>query len=184
VALGAPAAREIRIGPTAFGSLLASRRIFVPAAGGYVRFLDDVTNESTSEVTVPVEVYSLLGSWWDTRLLVDPSSVQQRYAVTSDSLSSPNDPPLAHVLTDADPASLAPSSVYFQDGYPWTYATWDLTIPAGETRSILTFAVQRPRDGAAAAQAQAESLSLKSEPGMLVGLSAAERARVRNFTLP
>ena len=183
VGLAMQAGREIRIGPTAFGSLLATRRVFVPAQGGYVRFLDEVTNESASEVTVPLEISSTLGSWWETLIRVAPSSVQERYAVTADSPSSPNDPPLAHVFFDGDPGSLAPVTS-FQDGYPWVSARWDLTVPAGETRSIMTFGVQRPRNGVADAQAQAESLSAKAEPDMLSGLSAQDRARIRNFTLP
>ena len=184
VGLSLQAGREVRMGPTSFGSLLVSRRIFVPAAGGYVRFLDEVTNDSAAEVTVPIEISSTLGSWFDTRVLVAPSTVESRYAVTADSLSAPNDPPLAHVLGDGDSASLAPASTSFQDGSPWVNARWELTIPAGETRSIMTFGVQRRRDGVAAAQAQAESLSGKAEAGMLAGLSPEDRARVRNFTLP
>ena len=175
--------REIRIGPSAFGSLVVSRRIFVPAEGGYVRFVDEVTNESGGEVTVPVDVSSTLGSWWETQVLVAPNAVQGRYVVTSDSASSPVDPPLAHVFFDGDPSSLAPSSAYFQQWQPWIGTSWELTIPAGQTRAIMTFGVQRPRSGVAAAQAQAESLSGKTDLHMLDGLSAPERARIRNFTL-
>ena len=183
VGIDLTAGREVRIGPTALGPLVVTRRIFVPAAGGYVRFLDEVRNESDIEMTVPIDIAGYLGSSWQTRIVVDPSAVESRYAVTADSLSAPDDPPLAHVFFDGDAASLAPSSTFFRDGYSWIDEHWGLTIPAGETRSLLTFAVQRPRDGTAAAQAQAESLSHKTEPEMLLGLSAPERARVRNFTL-
>jgi hypothetical protein len=184
VGLTTAGGREIRLGPTAFGSLLVSRRIFVPAEGGFVRFLDEVTNESAEEVTVPLQVTSDLGSDGSTVVRVAPADVSGRYAVTADSTSSPIDPPLAHVFFDADPASLGPVYTAFADGYGYGVTQWDLTIPAGETRSILTFGVQRARNDVAGAQAQAESLCAKSAPHMLDGLSTEDRARVRNFTLP
>jgi len=93
-------------------------------------------------------------------------------------------PPLAHVFFDGAASSLAPASTFFQALYPYVSARWDLTVPPGETRAIMTFGVQRPPSGVAEAQVQAESLSGRTAPHMLDGLSAAERARIRNFTLP
>jgi hypothetical protein len=61
---------------------------------------------------------------------------------------------------------------------------WILTVPAGQTRSLLHFVVQGPASGAAAVASQASSLAALSDPLVLTGLTAAEKASIVNFIIP
>jgi hypothetical protein len=175
--------REIRLFPSQAGFAVATRRVFVPAAGGYARILDEVTNVSSGEITVRLEIALSFGSHDSTALAVSPAAVQNRYAVTFEDAPGSTDPVLANVFYDK--RSLQPRAGHrFRAGQRDSDAQVDADDTAGQTRSIMTFTAQRPPDGVSAAITQAESLAAKTDPNMLQGLSAQDRANVLNFTLP
>ena len=62
--------------------------------------------------------------------------------------------------------------------------SWHATVPAGGTVIFMHFAVQRePADFTGAANVATGLVNL-TDPNALAGLSAAERAAIRNFVVP
>ena len=92
--------REIRLFPSQAGFAVATRRVFVPAGGGYARILDEVTNVSAGEITVRLEIALSFGSQDSTALAVSPAAVRNRYAVTFEDVPGSTDPVLANVFYD------------------------------------------------------------------------------------
>ncbi|HEY5599462.1 MAG TPA: hypothetical protein VIK48_02125, partial [Candidatus Manganitrophaceae bacterium] len=175
--------REIVIGPDSMGGLDVTRKVFVPAAGGFARYLEILSNPTGADVTVQVEVRSNLGSDEDTRIVVPPSATNNTYAVT-DQQGSCCDPALGHVFGGPN-APLGVSATRFVDGDDDIFYRWDVTVPAGQTVIVMTFAVQRDYlPDAAAAQAQAATLADLTDLNALAGMSVEERPEVLNFNIP
>jgi hypothetical protein len=57
-------------------------------------------------------------------------------------------------------------------------------VPAGGSVSFMHFALQRLPDDGAGAQTSAEALSSLTDPNALTGLTASEKAQIRNFIIP
>jgi len=173
--------QQIVVGPVAADVLTVTRKLFVPAAGGFARFVDSLTNPTTNALTVDVEVNADLTTGSAARVVVAPSS-SSFYAVT-DRTDGAATPVLAHVFGGSG-ARATPSATHFVTGDAHLSYRWTVMIAAGETVSLMHFAVQRDRADQSGAVAAAQALSGLTDPNALVGLSAAERARIINFNVP
>jgi hypothetical protein len=173
------------LGPSTTSAITVSRKLFVPPGGRFLRSLEIVTNSSAADLVVTVQISGNLGpSAAGSRTGVAPSETGETYAVTYYfDPSSSAIPALAHVFAGPG-ARGGVSSSYFVTGDDNISYAWTVTIPAGQTRSLMHFAVQRdPTDGAGAG-AQAEALVSLSDPDALSGMIAEERAAVLNFNVP
>ena len=166
------------IGPVAFGSVLNTRRTYVPAEGGFARFLDSFTNPGTADQTVTVTIATYLNYGTSTRIPVEPTAMSP--LVVADSVEPGPLAPLAHVF--GGPGGVALPEIHAVTGDPSLTARWTITIPAGATVSLLHFTLQAPT--ADAANAQAQSLVGFTNALALFGLTGEERARVINFQVP
>ncbi len=178
------AGRELAVGAVVRNHLLVTRKVFVPALGGFARYLEIVENPTTVPWSLSLEVESELASGADTRVVVAPGATNGGYAVTDDGLTrTPVGATLAHVFAGPGGA-LTPAATRFADTDRRVSFRYDLTVPPGETRIVLHFVAQRDAGESAAAQVQADALSGLTDPDALAGLSAAERAAVVNFDVP
>jgi hypothetical protein len=180
--------RQVVYGPVEMSGIVATRKLFVPPAGGFARYLDTVTNPSAVPVTVNVQIEGTLGGV--VHLVVDPATTGNTYAVTlADATTVPLlgsnpaiRPALAHVF--GGPGGLVSvSAVHIQQFFGPTFYRWTVTIPAGESVTLMHFAVQREPSDTAGATAQAQALVNLSDPNALAGMTAEEKARVVNFKL-
>jgi hypothetical protein len=173
--------REVVVGPFGLGSLNVTRKVFVPATGGFARYLELLSNPTSVPVTVAVQVNSELDSGSRTRVVVSPAATGDTFAVT-DQGGFCCDPALAHVF--GGPGALAVSATQFEDGEDDIFYRWEVTVPPGETVILMHFAVQREVSDTAGAQAEAEALVALSDVDALAGMSTEERDQVANFVLP
>ena len=158
------------------------RKLFVPSTGGFARYLEILSNSGTIAQTVTVTAAGYLGSETSTRVVVAPSDNENTFAVTDqDGLCC--DPTLAHVFAGPG-AAVGASAVQFIAGDYYIQYAWEVTIPAGETRVLMHFAVQRDLPDTSGATTQAQALRSLTDPSALAGMSAAERAAVVNFVVP
>jgi hypothetical protein len=175
------AGRQVVYGPMQLSGVVATRRVFVPATGGFARYLETITNPSAQPVTIDVEINAALDG--AVHLLVDPAVTNNTYAVTR---ATPTEdttrPALAHVFGGPG-ASIPVNAVRIQGLTGSSYYRWRVTIPAGGTISLMHFAVQRDVADAAGAEAQAQALVNLSDANALAGMSATDKARVVNFTI-
>jgi len=171
--------REIDLGPQSLAGLRVTRHIYVPAEGGYARYLETLTNSTASDIVVPVMVTSNLGSDSWTHIYMYPSANGNRYAVTQDSTG--HDPTLAHVF-GGNGASVTNTNHFAENDDNISY-TWTLTIPAGGHVALVHFGVQQRAGDIQDAQAIAAALADGTQSGMWTGLSADERASIVNFVV-
>jgi hypothetical protein len=123
--------------------------------------------------------------------IVEPNVTGNTYAVTLASPSSQAEegsagrvipPALAHVF--ANTTALVPvEAVFFQRLDGTSYYRWTVTIPAGESVTLMHFAVQRDPTDTAGAEAQAQALVNLSDANALLGMTAQDKARVVNFKI-
>jgi hypothetical protein len=170
--------RQGVLGPAPMSGLEVTRKVFSPAGGRFVRYLEILSNPSPAPAEVVVEVRSDLGSDGSTRIVLGAESTGRTFVVT-DAQGSCCDPALAHVFGGPG-ARLAIDEARFENDrvlYRWT-----VTVPAGQTAILMHFAVQS--ETPEAAQAGAAALALLTHPGALAGLSRDEKAQVVNFRIP
>jgi hypothetical protein len=164
--------------------LAASRKVFVPTTGGFVRFLDTITNTTTVALTLPIRVDSLLYSGsGGTELHVNtpPSATGNTYALTDSTVCCY--PALGHVFAGSNPP-VPVSTTKFVTGDNEIYYEWNLTIQPGQSISLMHFAIQRDTTNLAGAQTQAQGLAALTDPNAVFGMTAAEKAQVVNFRIP
>ncbi len=177
--------REVVLGPADLGGLFVTRKVFVPPAGKFARFLEVLQNPTSSPIVAPVVIRGFLAADIETVLVVDPAFTGRTFAVTEeDGASGRTTPALAFVL--AGPNAPPPSATRFASGDATVLYRYDVTVPPGETRIVMHFSVQREPDDAAGAEAQARALvdladPILGDPDALVGMSPEERAQVLNF---
>ena len=175
--------REFVLGPQPSGRLLVTRKVFVPSAGGFARFLEIVTNPTGTDRPVVVDIRGNLGSDSSTAVQADPVATNNTYAVTFEDRTNSSDPALAHVFAGAGAVAASPVAV-FTTGNDRPSYSWQATVPAGGIAIFMHFAVQRDPADLLGAEAQAIALVNLTDPNALAGLSAAERAAIRNFIVP
>ncbi len=171
--------RELEIGPFSMGQLEVSRRVYVPAAGGFARVLETLTNLGPSEIVVPVELTADPISGSGSRILVDPATNGRRLAQFA---PPEGDYGGAVALVMAGAGGTAPSLVTFSEGL--AYSRYQLTIGAGQTVRLLNYAVVSSPQEAAAARQQGEGLRDGTVPAQFLGIGSTERPQIKNFNLP
>ncbi|MCU1382031.1 MAG: LamG domain protein jellyroll fold domain protein [Acidobacteria bacterium] len=180
--------RQAVFGPYAPGGLITTRKLFVPTTGGFARFLDTVTNPSNAPVTASVQIEGALGGL--VNLVIDPTTTGNTYAITladattvAESEDGPvTRPALGHVFAGLN-APVPVSGIHIQRFFSPTYYRWTVTIPAGASVTFMHFALQRAPGDTAGAEAQAQGLVHLTDPNVLAGMTAEEKARVVNFKL-
>jgi hypothetical protein len=170
--------QQVVAGPESDGRVRVTRKTFVPAAGSFVRMVDSVTNPTASDITITMLVAATLPSSTSTHVVVAPAAASP-YAVTDGG----GKPALAHVF-GGNGAAVSPSSVHVADGDSRLSYGWTVTIPAGQTISVMHFSEQHDVSDSAGAAAAAQALSALTVPDALAGLTNEERARIINFRVP
>lgn len=172
--------REIAIGTASVDGVEVQRKIYVPEDQSFARFLEIVTNTSSSTVDYTVDLNTNLGSDGST-VLVDTSSgdtifnTDDNWLVTDD-FDGSGDPTIAHVIAGED-GIVGPDTASLNfDNINFTY---NLSLDPGETQIVMHFAAQN--------QNQAEALSKASELellelGALEGMSEEEIGQLVNFS--
>jgi hypothetical protein len=157
-----------------------TRKIFVPEGGEFGRYLEMLTNRTSVDLTVRVRINGRLAMQdADTRLTVKPSDNSNTAAVFEDASGEHSSVGFVFGSQGAPVAALPTGIAALARNHKYE---WVVTIPAGQTRSILHYVVQATTAGAAAAESIA--LANLSEPNALAGLTAAEKASIVNFVIP
>jgi hypothetical protein len=183
--------RALEFGATVLGDngdgyetlpVLFNRKVYSPAAGGFARYLEILTNRGTVARQVEVRITGNFGgNFGSTHLAVDPASNGGRYAVLADTVPQGR-AAIAHVF--AGVGTSWPPVLSFSEGNDSYSFTWNVTVPAGETVALMHYTMQRSEQEVAALQAAAEAISSLTDASALDALSAEERAEVLNFPLP
>lgn len=158
--------------------LTMERRIYVPSQGNFARYTEILTNPSSADITVEVELYSNLGSDGGTTTLVDGG----HYLITDDSVDGYGgyDPTLVHYHSPS--SSTLPASHAFggsADSLSWGWSS--VTVPAFSTVRLLSF-VSQTQDAAAAQQVAQQITANGIE--LYENMTDSEQAEVLNFTPP
>jgi hypothetical protein len=174
--------REMVYGPYPVGHLLATRRVYVPDAGGFARLLETFENATGQAQTVDVSIES---TWSGVTAFDVPfSATGGTWAVTTDGTGGASGRPvLGHVLAGPG-ASVVPSSVDYQAFLGSSAVRYHLTIPAGAAVTLMHFTAQRAAADTAGARAQAQALVDLSDANALAFMTPADKARVVNFVIP
>jgi hypothetical protein len=162
-----------------------TRKVYSPAAGGFVRFIDTYTNPGNADVTVGVHVGGSIG--YHAPLLVDPASNNQTYAVL-------DNPAVANVFGGVGGVP-NPAGTFRYEAYGWTDSfgvqnyynasadyNWTLTVPAGKSVSLMLYSAQAA--SGLVAQAIADALSTNAAPSMFDTIMPADKASIYNFVVP
>jgi hypothetical protein len=173
--------------PAVASGMVFSRKLYSPAGGGYLRYLEMIDNPTGAVVTVAPEVFGTLavsasGTW---SYAADPATVGGYAIVQADGM-----PKVGMVMQGSGTVSASVQTVSATALAPdWA---WNLDIAAGGRACILHFIFQAgPQDTTLDARAQAlrnldgaalNALGFDSDP--LFGLTANERACIKNFNVP
>jgi hypothetical protein len=170
--------RQLVIGPGPAMGLTVTRKVFVPVAGKFVRYLEVLTNSSPAAISVNLAIEDPLSA---NQLLVSPASTNNRYMVVE---STQCCHPVVALVTAGTSASLQPTLAFDPTSPSYVRTIYPVTLAAGQTISVLHFVVQRDINNSSGASSQAQALSSLTDPDALTGLSAAEKAQIRNFIVP
>jgi len=184
VASSHQAGRELGFGPNRMSGLQVTRRVYVPVAAGFVRSFDSLNNPTVSAITVTLAI-SGSTTVSNIALVVAPNSTGSRYGIFAPPGPVQSYNPATVGLVFASNAATLPTTLNLLDNQIAHGWSWTITIPPGETASFLNYAVLRPASAGALASVQAQALAIAemSQPGMFDGLSAAEKASVKNFVI-
>ncbi|HEX4914803.1 MAG TPA: carboxypeptidase-like regulatory domain-containing protein, partial [Vicinamibacterales bacterium] len=179
--------RQVVTGPSQTASMVVTRKVFVPAAGGFARYLEQISNPTNVARSLRVRVLTDVGAGSTSRVAVSPASTSNTYAVTNE---DPDDgggrPAIAHVFNGPG-APVTVTATDFRDFEDDMFYEWHVVVPPGQTIAILHFTAQRltdPASGEAAAVAQAQALVSLSDPQALEGLTPLEQSQIVNFVIP
>ena len=170
--------REIAIGPATFAGVRVTRKIYVPTNQGFARFLEVVTNTTSSTVNFTVPINTNLGSDGGEQFIRSSSgdnivTTADDWVITDDG-DGFNDPTLIHLV--AGPGGIRPSQFLYRPGE--VLYSYPLTLAPGETQIVMHFASQNSNRAQALAKAP---LLAALELDALAGMSSAERGLVVNF---
>ena len=173
--------REIVMGPAGLGGLVVTRKIFSPAGGGFVRYLDVITNPTPEALPASMLLQSFLAAGGNTSILVPPASTANTYAATGFNNSCCM--PLLGYVFAGPGGPVSPGDFKFLDGQ--SPVSWDLnvTVPPSDSVIVMHFDIQRDTGDLAGIQQQAQALVNGSDPDEFAGMSDADKARVINFNL-
>ena len=174
--------RQLVIGPTMLQGLLVTRKVYVPREGKFVRFMEVLTNPTATDITLNAYMETSIQSDKLTRVFVSPNSNGNLYGVVDNPGSTTN---AANGFVMGGPGARVTSNyAQFMNGNGFPFYTWNVTIPAGQTRILMHYGVQRGATDAAGAKAQAEALANLTDAQALDGLTEVEKSQVLNFNIP
>jgi hypothetical protein len=171
---------ELWLGPA--GELLqATRKIFVPAEGGFARYVETITNPTPLSLPVTLEIgVDVSGGEMGGRIqyTIAPQATGNTYAA---GMTGSWAPALGFVFGGTGAGVLKAAVQTEYDDY--VSYRWTTTVPPGATIAFMHFAIQRMPGDTAAARAQAEALVNLTDPKALQGLTDVEKAQVVNFRI-
>ena len=173
--------REILMGPAGLGGLVVTRKIFSPASGAYVRYLDVVSNPTAEALPTSMLLQNFLAAGSNTSILVSPASTGNTYAATGFNNSCCM--PLLGFVFAGQGAAVPPGDFKFNDGQSPVSYDFNFTVPPNESVTIMHFDIQRDTGDLAGVQQQAQALAAGTDPDEFTGMTSAEQARVINFNL-
>ncbi|MDX1998336.1 MAG: hypothetical protein SF066_11505 [Thermoanaerobaculia bacterium] len=176
--------RQVVTPSQTIGPFSVTRKIFVPASGEFIRWMDIVTNTSGASASLNLISSNNLGS--DAGTTIVTSSDSDATAEAADtwltsfqafSGSTSSDVRLGHVFQGAGaPVPMAGISFVNGDDNPfWRYA---MTVGAGQTQIIVNFATGQPTRAEAAAAATALAAAPSTEC-----MTQTEIDQIANFAL-
>ena len=179
-------------GPVSLSGLNTSVQYYVSPTNATLRTLISLNNPTTDSITVPVTVATNFGVD-DFIQIIDTSSgdttftTADRYLITDDALTEFDDPTVTSVVTGGSGSPLVQPSavsntVFNCNGTQGVLVTYNVTVPAGETRSLLLFNQlnSTPTEATADVGAFNDNTTLAATD-FLAGLSEADLATVVNF---
>ncbi|TQV68301.1 hypothetical protein FKG94_23725 [Exilibacterium tricleocarpae] len=178
--------REIRLNGRTMSSLEVVRKIFVHPTQSFARYLEVFTNSTSADVTATVNIHSKPGSGTATEVVATSSgdlllTEQDTYLVIDDGTDRGGSPALVYVFSSDQTGVEKPTPLHADaPGGDIVEYSFDLTVPAGETRVLMHFTAQQVDRHAA--QAIAAALVNPTE-SQLLGMSVYEKSRVVNFDL-
>jgi hypothetical protein len=181
--------REVEVGPSLYGDVRVTRRVFVPASGDYARILDVLENPTDTDILLPYRLdrdfYSPAGGDFVVYAKSTPGpdvTVADAYVVAS----VPGGRVAAVVLggtsrpTPPDELSWGSHSGGIGIIERWTTP---IRVPANGRAILMQFFVQRLPGEEAAAALQAQMLT-NPPAEALAGLTAQDKADLVNFVVP
>src|SRR5262249_11705975 len=173
--------REIVMGPAGLGGLVVTRKIFSPASGAFVRYLDQISNPTQEALSASLLLQNFLAAGSNTGILVSPASTGNTYAVTG--FNSSCCMPLLGFVFAGTGAPVSPGNFKFLQGISPVSYDVNFTVPPGSSVTIMHFGIQRDVGDLAGVQQQAQALAAGSDPDEFTGMSDADKAAVINFNL-
>ena len=182
------AERQLTVGPLYQDMLLQTRKVFVPQSGAFVRYLEIIENPLPIPMKATVQMWGYIRqSSSRTKVAVAPVDTGNTYVVLEDTFGgrTPTAPVIAHVVRGAGavPAKTAFTSTPTSGADNYTEYQWTVTVPPNGKVALMHFSVLRQPNNTAGAQSQAVSLVELTDPEALAGLTAAEKAAIKNFII-
>ena len=178
--------RQVNLGTQNIGGLETVRKIFSSTDGGYVRLMDVITNNTSSDIVTTVGQATYLTSGSLSSVLVDPSTTSNSYLVMQGTNCCY--PPVGFVFGGSGTAagSIAISSTNLATGaasYDNNISySFNLTIPAGQTVIFLNYGVSNSDFDTVNTLSQ--SLAAGTDAHQFDGMTSQEKAAVVNFAVP
>lgn len=169
--------REVTYGPIQSGCLRQTRRVFGPVSGRFVRVMEMLENVCDQAIRPQLD-YILRSSSYSDMSLVDFVTTAN-YRLMKRPAGAANDPwwrPAFGIVTGTN------SSVAF-DRIGATYTGQGFELGARESSSVLSYWIFEKLGDADALEVIAKSLVEQTEPNMYEGITEAEKALVKNFTI-
>jgi hypothetical protein len=170
--------REVGLPETQLGPVLASRKIFVPTNGSFVRYLETFRNPDSTQVTFDAEIRGRVADGSSMTVTKPPSATGNSFAIVSSNYTYPSMP--LGVLFSSITPPLAPSLLTIESGKELVYR-WRLSLQPGQSASLLHFAV--PRSSIDGIDFSLGAMMTLSDPNLLLGLSSEEKSRIKNFNI-
>lgn len=170
--------RELQLGPYQIGNTIqVKRRLYVPMVGGYARLIDSFTNLTGNALTL--SVVSTAQQRFSSVIKVEASATANNSMVFDWSPGSDTSTLVGIVYGDGI-ATQKPTVVPF--GNP-DLLRWTLTIPRGQTSSLLNFHVFEDGNDLDSVRNKITQIMNKTMPNMSQGLSAADKLSIKNFAI-
>jgi hypothetical protein len=183
------ATHELIVGPfvTPRGTTL-TRRLFVPDAGGFLRYFDLYTNTTGVPVTITVQMESRPWPWFDFSQRLSGVTTASDTTGASYVLHDPGFNTVAWGEVLAGPNALWRPVLAFTgenaETEPLVAGRQTLTIPANGSVALLHYLIVRMPNDVDGVTAQAASLMNLTDPDALVSLTPEDIALVVNFRVP
>lgn len=196
--------RELATRQSGLAGLNVTRKVFVPTAGYFGRWLEILSNPTAAPITVDVrvttgvnnsadKVTSVIATSSGDAVLDVQSATPDRWVMVDDAMDADpfltfSVPATAFVFDGADAATRATTATHTvtptgplanRSLVQYTWAS--VTVPAGESVALMHFGVrQLSRAGATASATRLAQMP----PEALAGLNAEELPIIRNFAVP